>query len=169
MLASKAGAESITVIGRRFDTKRGKARSEAALRMGATAVIDSAESSWKEEAKDACGGSIHRIVVTSPPSTIAPLFDLASFGGWIVYNGISFREELISFNANSFHFNKLRLIASHAIPNWGFPLAFEILSGREFDFQKLVTHQYSLDRIEDAFETASSSDTGVVKVVVNMD
>jgi L-iditol 2-dehydrogenase len=169
MLADRAGAGSITVIGHRFDTKRGKARSEAALRMGATTIIDSAKSSWKEEVTEACGGAVQRIIVTSPPATIAPLFDLASFGSWIVYNGISFREELISFNANSFHFKKLRLIASHAIPNWGFPLAFEILSGRELDFQKLVTHQFAIDRIEDAFETAASRDREVVKVVVNMD
>ena len=169
MLASQAGADSITMLGRGFDTKRGRARADAALRMGATHVIDAGNAQWKNELKDLSVGPVHRIIVTSPPATIPPLLDLASFGGWVVYNGISFREEQIRFDANSFHFKKLRLIASHAIPNWGFPLAFDILSRKKYDFQNLVTHQFPFDRVEEAFQTAVSRDNAVIKVMINMD
>ena len=169
MLASRAGADRIVMLGRGFETERGRARSEAAIRMGADHVVDTDRQHWKDELKDILDGPVHRIVVTSPPATIPPLIDLASFGGYIVYNGISFREEQITFNANSFHFKKLRLIASHAIPNWGFPLAFDLLSRKEYGFQSLVTHRFPFSRIEDAFSTAVSRDKPVIKVMVDMD
>lgn len=169
MLASQAGADRIIMLGHRFDTKRGRARADAALGMGATHVIDAGNPRWKDELKDLFSGLVHRIIVTSPPATIPPLLELASFGGWIVYNGISFREEQIRFDANSFHFKKLRLIASHAIPNWGFPLAFEILARKKHDFQNLVTHQFPFERVAEAFETAVSSESAVIKVMINMD
>jgi L-iditol 2-dehydrogenase len=168
-LASLAGADRIIVLGHSFNTERGKARSEAALRMGAATVIDAENPRWKDDVKDLFSGPVHRIIITSPPATIPPLLDLASFGAWVVFNGISFREEYITFNANSFHFKKLRLIASHAIPNWGFPLAFELLSRGEHGFQSLLTHQFPFARIEEAFQTAARRDKGVIKVVVNMD
>ena len=168
-LASLAGADRIMVLGHKFNTERGRVRSEAALRMGATSVIDTDMPRWQDELKERFSGPVHRMIVTSPPATIPPLFDLASFGAWIVYNGISFREENIIFNANSFHFKKLRLIASHAIPNWGFPLAFELLCRKDYDLSSLVTHRYSFNRIEEAFRVARSSDEAVIKVVLTMD
>ncbi len=169
MLASLAGGDRVIVLGHRLNTERGRARSEAAMRMGATAVIDADTPDWQDEVRERFGGPVHRIIVTSPPRTIPPLFDLASFGAWIVYNGISFREEDITFNANSFHFKKLRLIASHAIPNWGFPLALELLSRKEQGLSSLVTHRFPFDRIDKAFKTARSSNEGVIKVVVTVD
>jgi L-iditol 2-dehydrogenase len=168
-LASLAGGDTIIVLGHRLDTERGRARSEAAMGMGATAVIDADTPGWQNEVRERFSGPVHRIIVTSPPRTIPPLFELASFGAWIVYNGISFREEDITFNANSFHFKKLRLIASHAIPNWGFPLALELLSRKEHGLNSLVTHQFPFDRIEEAFRTARSSSEGVIKVVITAD
>jgi len=164
--AKLGGAKNVVVLGRRFKTKRGEKRREIAISMGACMVVDTDEPDWKEKIKKQFPGGFKRIIVTSPPLTISDTFSLASFGGIIAFNGISFRHENITFNANSFHFKKLKLVASHAIPNWGFPLAFEILTKKIIDYKSLVTHTFHFSDIEKAFEVANSKDESVIKVVV---
>ena len=72
----------------------------------------------------------------------------------------------VTQHANAFHFKKLTLAASHAIPNWGFPLALELLSNNVFDHQKLITHSFPFERIEEAFITAASAEAGAIKVLI---
>lgn len=165
-LSRISGAKTVTVLGRAFGTERGRIRKETATEMGATSVVDTDEPDWKKAVKDIVPDGYERIIVTSPPRTIPEVFELASFGATIVYNGISFREEDITFNANNFHFKKLKLIASHAIPNWGFPLAFNLLENKTFDYRRLVTHTFPFEKIKEAFKTATSSDEGVIKVII---
>ena len=166
-LAAASGAGNIAVLGRSFGSERGKRRIQAAKAMGATDVFDTAEQGWKEKVKRRFPEGFQKIMVTSPPRTIAPLFDLACFGADIVYNGISFPEPNIAFDANEFHFKKLTLAASHAIPNWGFPLAFRLLRQNVFEHKNLITHSFPLERIEEAFTTASSAEEGAIKVLIN--
>ena len=165
-LARNVGAREIAVLGRRLHTLRGKKRAEVAVLMGATEVFDTDKPDWRENVLKKFPEGFERIVITSPPRTIPYLLDFARFGGCIAYNGISFSEETITFNANTFHFKKLKLLASHAIPNWGFPLALDLLSKKKIDYEKLITHEYPFDKIEEAFSTALSPDEGVIKVVV---
>jgi L-iditol 2-dehydrogenase len=165
-LAAAAGASNVAVLGRSFRSERGRRRIEAAKSMGATEIFDTDERGWLKEAKREFPEGFHKIIVTSPPRTIPPLFDLASFGADIVFNGISFAEEAITFNANAFHFKKLTLAASHAIPNWGFPLAFKLLSQDVFKHKKLITHSFPLEQIEEAFVAAGSAEQGAIKVLI---
>jgi len=166
-LAAAAGAENIAVLGRSFGSERGKRRIQTAKSMGATDIFDTAEQGWTEKVKRRFPEGFQKIMVTSPPRTIAPLFELASFGADIVYNGISFQEPQLAFDANEFHFKKLTLAASHAIPNWGFPLAFKLLKQNVFEHNNLITHSFPLQRIEEAFLTATSAEQGVIKVLIN--
>ena len=165
-LARLSGAAEIAVLGRHPDEARGKKRAEAARAMGASAVFDTGAPDWKERLKERFPGGFQRIIVTSPPKTIAALIDFASFAGVMVYNGISFSEENVTFNANTFHFKKLKLLASHAIPNWGFPLAFDLLRQKKVDYETLVTHLYPFEELDQAFATATSAEEAVIKVVV---
>lgn len=167
-LATEAGARKIVVLGRSFQTKRGGIRMEAAQRLGAAVVVDTDEDAWVDTVKEAVPDGFEKIIVTSPPRSIPATFELACFGADIIYNGISFREQEITFNANTFHFKKLALIASHAIPNWGFPLAFELLSRKLFNSARLVTHSFAFEDIEKAFTIAASRDEAAIKVVITL-
>jgi L-iditol 2-dehydrogenase len=169
MLASQAGAATIVTLGRKAGTARGKKRLEMAGLMGADVVIDTETQDWQEQVREQAPGGFDKIIITSPPQTITPLFPLAAFGADIVYNGINFLEDTISFHANDFHFNKLRLIASHAIPNWGFPQALNLLAERKVPVTDLATHTFALEQLEEAFRVARSEDDEVIKVVVTLD
>jgi threonine dehydrogenase-like Zn-dependent dehydrogenase len=61
------------------------------------------------------------------------------------------------------------LIASHAIPNWGFPQALNLLAERKVPVTDLATHTFALEQLEEAFRVARSEDDEVIKVVVTLD
>jgi L-iditol 2-dehydrogenase len=167
-LVKDAGARNVVVLGRGFQTKRGGIRCETAKSLGAMFVADTDTDDWLQQVKEAVPEGFEKIIVTSPPRSIPPLFELACFGGQIIYNGISFCEEEITLNANEFHFKKLALIASHAIPNWGFPQAFELLSRKNFEPARLITHTFAFKEIEKAFAVAASPDEAVIKVLITL-
>jgi L-iditol 2-dehydrogenase len=165
-LARMAGVDTIIVVGRRGQTARGKKRFETAMQMGADLVFDTDEPDWKEKLREMAPHVIERMIVTSPLRTIPEMIPLTSFGTRIVFNGISFSEQDITFNANDFHFKKLQLVASHAIPNWGFPRAFKLLTQQKLGHRDLITHDYPFNRIDEAFHTATSHDEEVIKVTI---
>ena len=165
-LAKLSGAKKVAVLGHARNTPRGKKRLQTALFLGADNIYDTDEGDWKEKIKRDFPDGFERIIVTSPPETIPDTFEFASFGGRIIYNGISFSDEDITFNANDFHFKKLSLIASHAIPNWGFPIAFDLMKQKVIDADELVTHILPFKDLIKAFKVASSIDDEVIKVVV---
>jgi L-iditol 2-dehydrogenase len=168
-IARLSGAVSVAVLARRGSTARGRKRAKTAKTLGADTVFFTDEPDWKQKIKRAYPQGIERFIVTSPPATIPDTFEIAAFGGVIAFNGISYREENITFNANHFHFKKLKLRASHAIPNWGFPKAFQLLGDKQIPSELLVTHTFGLDEVERAFKTATSKDESVIKVAIIFD
>jgi L-iditol 2-dehydrogenase len=166
-LARRAGAGTVIALGHGMGTPRGRKRMSMAGELGATHLFDTDTPGWKEEVRG-LDVPIERVIVTSPPATIPDLLDLASFGAHVVFNGISFEKSTLSFDANYFHFRKLRLIASHAIPNWGFPLAFHILAENRAAFKDLVSHRFPVRRLEEAFRTAVSPDQEYIKGIITL-
>jgi L-iditol 2-dehydrogenase len=168
-LAADSGARRVVVLGKGFETERGRRRKEAAQELGADAVFDTDKKGWIEKVKTEVPEGFEKIIVTSPPRSIPPTFELATFGADIIFNGISFLDEEITFNANSFHFKKLALIASHAIPNWGFPQALEMLKEMKPEYKKLITHRFPFEKSSEALRIAGSKDHGVIKVMVTLE
>lgn len=168
MLARLNGADHIVALGRKGGLPRGRRRLETASLMGADEEVDTDDPEWARRKQNSCD----RVLVTSPPRTISPLFDIAAFGAIVVFNGISFSDPVIQFNANTFHFNKLELRASHAIPNWGFPRAMDLLRDSRAmlngSFASLITHRFRLQRLEEAFVTAESDQEAVIKVMMDL-
>ncbi len=168
VLSRLRGANKIVVVGRHLDTVRGKYRQKVAYQLGADLVVDSAIPHWKEKLKEQFPSLFHRVIVTSPPKTISDGIDLAGFHGQIVFNGIDFADDKVSFGANDFHFAKKRLIASHAIPNWGFPQAFELLKQGHIPPSLVLTHTFSLHELEQAFALFNSKEEEIIKPVILM-
>jgi len=166
-LAKLRGARRIVMVGHNLHTKRGRYRSRVASELGADLVVDSSVPGWKDTLKAEFPQRFKRVIITSPPSTIADGIDLAGFGGWIVYDGIDFADDAITIAANDFHFSKKRLIASHAIPNWGFPQAIELLTRRLIPPELLLTHRFRMsDGLEEAFAVFNDPEEEVIKPVV---
>jgi threonine dehydrogenase-like Zn-dependent dehydrogenase len=168
-LAKLRGARNVVMVGHHLDTPRGTYRSDVAKKLGADLVIDSTKAGWKEALRQQFPKLFNRVIVTSPPATLGDGIELAGFCGSIVYDGIDFKDDQVTFSANDFHFSKKRLIASHAIPNWGFPQAFELLKQHHIPSSLLLTHRYSMDELDAAFAVFGNKDEQVIKPVILID
>lgn len=168
VLGRLRGAAKIVVVGRHLDTVRGKYREKVAYQLGADLVVDSATPHWKEKLKEQFPSLFNRVIVTSPPKTLSDGIDLAGFHGQIVFNGIDFADDKVSFHANDFHFAKKRLVASHAIPNWGFPQALELLNQGLIPPSLVLTHTFPLQELEKAFAMFNNSEEEIIKPVILM-
>lgn len=135
--------------------------------MGADVVLADAEDDIVAEIKAAVPQGVDRVLVTAPPRTLLQAFEIARFGAIIGFIGIEFgKGGQVTFDVNAFHFKKLQLRASHAIPNHYFPMALDLLARRVVDPDLLVSHTFSLDEYENAFRTLSDPRQAVVKVVI---
>jgi threonine dehydrogenase-like Zn-dependent dehydrogenase len=168
-LAKLRGARNVVMVGHHLDTPRGDYRGEVARKLGADRVIDSAKTGWKDELKQQFPKLFKRVIVTSPPATLGDGIELAGFCSSIVYDGIDFKHDQVTFSANDFHFAKKRLIASHAIPNWGFPQAFELLKQGHIPSSLLLTHRFTMDEVDKAFAVFGNKEEQVIKPVILID
>jgi L-iditol 2-dehydrogenase len=159
-LVKMAGAGKVFVSAM-SDTRR---RNQLALDFGADAVIETDRTPLEDYD---FGCSIHRVVSTTPPSTLTSAVKIASKGAIISFIGIiGTGQSDICFNADEFHFKKLQLRASFASPALFGPKAIEILKNDTLIRQHLISHRYSLNEIGEAMETAVHDIANVVKVVV---
>ncbi len=138
-------------------------RVELARQFGADDVIDPAVTPIADYD---FGCRIDRILVTSPPATLAGAFDVACKGAIVSFIGIAHGDgAFCTFNANDFHFKKLQLRASFASPAMFGPTALRYLREGVIDGEAIVTHRFGLDDIAKALEVARN-DPSAVKVVV---
>jgi len=163
------GAGRIVVVAHSTDSLRGSYRKDVALKLGADLVIDSDASEWKTKLKESFPRLFNRVIVTAPPQTLSDGIEMAGFHGQIVFDGIDFQHDEVIIHANDFHFAKKKLIASHAIPNWGFPLALKLLQKEPLMSALLLTHTYTFDSLEKAFAVFGDRNEKVIKPVVLFD
>ncbi len=168
-LSRMHGARRVVVVGHNLNSVRGAYRKEVAFKLGADAVVDSRETSWKERLRGEYPKLFDKVIVTSPPRTIVDGIELAGFNSRIVFDGIDFKDDEISFHANDFHFAKKRLIASHAIPNWGFPQALELLKRNATLRTLLSTHTFPFDALQEGFKAYADDRVPVIKPVILID
>jgi threonine dehydrogenase-like Zn-dependent dehydrogenase len=158
-LVRRAGAGAITVRGRGWR----KGRKELALAMGA------------DEWSEVDGGPLtakafphlfDRILITSPPQTIPETVAVAAKGAIAVFIGIAYGPEAYCrIEANQFHFKKMQLRASFAAPALYGPQALRLLQDGTVPGERMVSHRFKLEEIEEAVRVARE-DPGAVKVVV---
>jgi L-iditol 2-dehydrogenase len=166
-LAKLRGARRVFLTGSNRSTPHGRHRLEVGQHMGADVVLAEAEDDIVAAIKAAVPQGVDRVLVTAPPRTLPQAFEIARFGAIIGLIGIEFGEGAeVAFDVNDFHFKKLQLRASHAIPNHYFPMALDLLARRAVDPDLLVSHTFSLDEYETAFRALIDPQQAAVKAVI---
>lgn len=167
-LAKLRGARRVFLIGSPRDNARNRFRLELAREFGADVALDG-KRDVAAALKAYTGDGIDRALVTSPPPTIPDALRACRFGGIVALIGLEERSgESIPLDINAFHFQKLQLRASHAIPNHYFPIALDLLARKIVDADKIVTHTFALDNYRQAFELAANPDARVGKVIIEI-
>lgn len=166
-LAKLQGARRVFLVGSSQSTPRGSYRLNLGKQIGADLTLSYEANDVVGEILSVVPKGVDRIIVTAPPKTITDAIQISRFGGIIAFNGIEYGEgSQITFDANEFHFKKLQLRASHAIPNHYFPIAIDLLNRHSFPLEALLSHVFSFKEVEKAFKTASNQQDQVVKVVL---
>ncbi len=158
-LIRRMGARRIVAVQR----SRRHARCRLAGQFGADEVIPPEA---LEADLESLGGPFDRILVTTPPPTLATAFQVASKGALISFIGMDHGEgAFCRFEVNAFHFKKLQLRASFASPALFTPLALTYLRRGVVDGEALISHRFPLDGISAAMAVARDHPEAV-KVVV---
>jgi L-iditol 2-dehydrogenase len=163
-LAKMKGARKVLLTGH----SHSKARIALGRELGADCIVEVDKEDLTEVAKREFPAGVVRVFVTSPPATIPSAFEIARFGATIVFNGISFENSTISFDANDFHFKRLQLRATHSIPNLRFPTAIDLVKSRAIDPDLFISHTFEFGGLPEALRTAEKDKETAVKVVVTM-
>ena len=155
--------------GRFNGSPRAVHREGASYAMGADETVNSSAENWKDELKGRFPEGFDKIIVTAPPAVIPDYLDLLVFGGDLIYDGISYRDDRICFSANDLHFNKNSIISSHAIPNWGFEEILEMIGNKEIPAKELISCRTAFHRAEDGIRVCQEPDKAVIKSMILFD
>jgi L-iditol 2-dehydrogenase len=166
-LAKLRGARRVFLTASTRSTPRGRCRLDIGRRMGADLVLAEAEDDVVATIKAAVPQGVDRVLVTAPPRTLPLGFEIARFGAIVGLIGIEFGQGgEVTFDVNAFHFKKLQLRASHAIPNHYFPIALDLLARRVIGPDLLISHTFALNDYAAAFRVLTDTQQAAVKVVI---
>lgn len=168
-LAKLRGARRVFLVGANSSTPRGKHRLELGRQMGADVTVSYEQDDVVGAILAAVPTGVDRVLVTAPPKTLPDAIRISRFGGIIAFIGIEFGAgSQLTFDANEFHFKKLQLRASHAIPNHYFPMAIDLLARRAVDPDPLLSRTCALDQVEEAFHVLTDPQERAIKVVLRL-
>lgn len=160
-LAKAAGARNVYAVQR---NGKSKARIELARKLGVTDVILTSETRLEDYPFPR--GGLDKIMITAAPSVIPQCLKLGNYGAVVSFLGIDMDNGDITFNANDFHFRKLQLRASYAVPALWFPRALELIKSGVINADDFITHTFPLEQIETMFKKQRDDVSDVVKMVM---
>ena len=144
------------------------ARLEKAKELGATHVINSKDVNALEEIARLTGGKgADKVFETAgSPITIAQTAFAVKRGGTITLVGLSAQEE-INYNFAQIMDKEATIKSVFRYRNI-YPKAIEAVSAGAIDVNGIVTHEFDLEHIQEAFEEAINNKTDLVKAVIKI-
>ena len=143
-------------------------RLDVARRLGATTVINAAETEPAAAVEALTGGDGADLVVEAvgEPETLAGCIDLLRRGGTILAFGVPHRSRY------EVPFWKLFQREGQIITSVGpnvpvdFPIAVDMIAQGRLDVAPLITHRFPFHRAQEAFETFAERRGGAIKVLL---
>ena len=163
MLACKAHGAGQIIVADLVD-----ARLEKAKELGATAVINSKNTDVFKEVERLTNGRGADVVfeTAGSPVTIAQTPFLVRRGGTITLVGLASQEE-ITYNFAQIMDKEATIKSVFRYRNI-YPKAIAAVSSGAIDVKKIVTHEFDLDHIQEAFDEAVNNKTDLVKAVIKI-
>ncbi len=161
--ARLAGAEPVFIVDLR------PFRLAQAMELGAAAALDNREGKAVEQILDMTAGLGVEVAFEAVglPVTLQQTLQSLRKGGKATLVGL-FEQAEVLLPANIFVQREISLAGSQGY-NWNFQEAVLMLAARRVDLQRLVTHRFSLENVQDAFELLADSSAEAVKILVEVD
>ncbi len=163
MMACKAHGASTLIVADLVD-----ARLEKAKELGATHVINSGKEDIFAVVKEITGGQGTDKVfeAAGSPVTIAQTPHLVKRGGTIVLVGLAAQEE-ITYNFAQIMDKEATIKSVFRYRNI-YPQAIAAVASGAIEVEKIATHEFDLDHIQEAFEEAINNKTDLVKCIIKV-
>lgn len=143
-------------------------RLEMASIAGADYLIDRSHMDLFKTVMDITEGKGANMVFTACPSPSAQedsLKVVARRGCINFFGGLPQDSRNIEVNSNHIHYNEVYVTGSHGSTPRQHTLAMELIRSKRIDVSDLVTHQFRLEEIHDAFDTVRKQ-TGLKAMVL---
>jgi len=144
-------------------------RLQMALELGATRVLNNLSSDTIAEIVEHTSGLgvDFAFEAVGLEATLRQSLQVLKKGGSAVLVGL-FEQPEIKIPANIFVQKEIKLLGSQGYC-WDFQTALTLLAGGQVDLKSLITHEYPLARLQDAFDALMDPQVGAIKVVINLD
>lgn len=143
-------------------------RLEMAKKLGADIVVDASRENIANIVKEATGGRGVDVgyEAAGKGETFRQSAEVARIGGRTVIYGIP-EDDRMEFDAHSVRRKELKIInvrrSAHTTE-----LALKLIAERHLPFSSLVTHQFPLERIEEALKMAAEYKDGIIKAAITL-
>jgi len=166
-LARLRGAGWVGITGLAADNAREKARFTVARQFGCDQVIEADREEVGPAVKRHSPAGVDRVIVSSPPESLADALQAIRFGGIITFFGLHFGgRNRVSVDVNDLVFRKISLIPTFAEPAINFPVANRLLRDGLVDAKALVTHTFGWEQAEHTLRGIVDGSLPAVKAVM---
>ncbi|SVC08821.1 uncharacterized protein METZ01_LOCUS261675 [marine metagenome] len=136
-------------------------RLEKAMHFGATHTINSEKDDLRKMINKMFPNGVNIVVDTTGLKSIMELsYELTASHGKTVFVGITEAGKKISINSTPLHFGK-SLVTSYggsSNPSNDIPRLIQLQQIGRFNLNEMITHEYSLEKINDAFDYVMNGD-----------
>jgi L-iditol 2-dehydrogenase len=135
-----------------------KERLELAKEFGADVTVDPKEVDTIKRIQQLTDGQGTDIAVATVASQVTIENAVKSVGrkGVVSIFGGATKNTFFNLDPNAIHYGEVKLIGSFSAPIDVYHKAFEIIADKKIDAIKLITHHFTLAKIEEAFKIAAT-------------
>jgi len=166
-VAKLYGAGHVMITGLPADNERERARRDLAAKFGCDQFIEVGKQDVEAEVKRKFPKGVDRVIVSSPPQSIADALKIIKFGGIITFYGLHFGgKSTIPVDINDLVFRKITLVPTFAEPAINFPVSNRLLREGLVDASALVSHTFGFDGAREIMQSIIDGSQPIVKAVM---
>jgi L-iditol 2-dehydrogenase len=167
LLARLRGAAFVAITGLPADTPACAARLAVAEKAGFDMVIQSGRESVEERIRSRFPNGVDRVIVSSPPQTLAEALKVIRFGGLITFFGLHLGGKgVLPVDVNDLIFRKISLVPTFAEPAINFPVSLALLSTGQIDAGTIITHRFGFEEAPGSLGALLEGKLPAVKAVL---
>jgi L-iditol 2-dehydrogenase len=149
LLARIRGAGFVAITGHSGDTPMRAARLAAAEQACFDMVIQSGRESVEERIKSRFPNGVDRVIVSSPPESLADALKVIRYGGLVTFYGLHLGgKSVLPIDVNDLIFRKITLVPTFAEPAINFPVSLALLRSGQIDARSVITHTFGMEGAE---------------------
>lgn len=139
-------------------------RRTAALEVGADHILDPTETDLAERVPDIVGDVDVAVEAVGLPQTIEQAYSLTGPGGRTLVFGVPPEDATLEISPFDMFYEEREIVGTYSLTPGTFARAVTLLSNSRIDVDTLVTDEFGLDGLEQAFEQMAASE-GLKKMV----